>query len=140
MIARMDAHQVRMDADRKVWLEKMDADTKTWRERMEASHKEMAAEIKTGKDVKTMVCREMEARLEEKPTSVARKTEVARRTRRNNAGLRTGDENALGPKTARGAPPPPPPDEGTDLGSGRVLKKTGRRPQRDDTSGECNTA
>jgi hypothetical protein len=45
---------------------------------MRASHMETVAEIKTGKDIETMACREtMEAHLDEKPTSVDKKPEVA---------------------------------------------------------------
>jgi hypothetical protein len=44
---------------------------------MEPSHKEIVAECKPETEIKTIACQEMEARQEEKPTSLDRKPEVA---------------------------------------------------------------
>jgi hypothetical protein len=63
----------KLDGDRKACREEMAAS----REDMDTSHKEMVAEIEHEMDIKTMVCQEMKARPEEKPTSADRKPEAA---------------------------------------------------------------
>jgi peroxiredoxin family protein len=69
LLARMDAHQAKADADRKADRDK----------RMNTRHEEMVAENEPERDVKTMACQDtMDAHLEEKkPTSVDRKPKVA---------------------------------------------------------------
>jgi hypothetical protein len=93
LLARMETMQVKADADR----EERKADRRELKEMMmklmDTSHKEMVAEQKPERDMETMACREtmeahleeeemmacqeMEARPEEKPTSVDRKPEAA---------------------------------------------------------------
>jgi hypothetical protein len=63
-----------------VETEAIKARTKTMQENMGTSHKEIMAEIKPRRDMETMACQEMEARLEgEQPTSLDRKPEAAER-------------------------------------------------------------
>jgi hypothetical protein len=104
MLAKLDANQEKAEADRKPTRNKgrppkqkqMQEMMKTMAarlEKMDNSHKEMAAETKPDRDMeemacretteahlvldeKTMACQEMEARPEEKPTSVDRKPEA----------------------------------------------------------------
>jgi hypothetical protein len=70
----------RMEASRKKDKEEMEAikaRTKAMREEMGTSHMEMVSECKPKTEIKTMACQEMEARQEEKPTSLDRKPEAA---------------------------------------------------------------
>jgi hypothetical protein len=88
MLARMDAnmksYKAKTVADHKELLSRLEADRQAdqrepkemMMKMMDTSHKEMVAETNPEMDVKTMACQEMEAHLEEEPTSVDMKPEA----------------------------------------------------------------
>jgi hypothetical protein len=94
MLKKLDDTQAKAGTDIKTWREEtatwkekmaaetraIQARTKAMRENMGTSHKKMVAVIEPGRNMETIACQEMEARLIKKtPTSPDRKPEAAQK-------------------------------------------------------------
>jgi hypothetical protein len=137
--AKLDAYQEKAEIGHKESLSRLEDDRqaeqrflKDMMQLMDTSHKEIMAEIKPRRDMETMACQEMEARLEE-PTSVDRKPEVAQQREAPVNDAEVMPVGELKRKRRRDQKLAAEPEMWTP-------EEIGRRPQRNDPPCESGTA